>query len=325
MFALTLVTYLDRVCIGATQTVMSAELGLDQNPDGRGLQRLRPRLRTIRDPRRLARRSVWRAGIAHTDRDLVVGVHGGDGPRLEPHQPAHHSVPVRLWRGGCISRHSLGHLTLVSLLRAWACAGRHHGRKEPWRRISTPNGHRADGRHVGWRGVYWVFAGLGIVWAFFWTSWYRNSPEEHPSVSAEELAFIQKGRASASHSHSVPWALLVRSRNVWALCAMYSGYAFGLYFYLTWLPTYLEEARGIPLSQVGYYAMLPLLVGAGLQPAGRRTHGLPVATCPASLGPPDSHHGRPAGRIRSALDRRSRRGQHHRDCRASTEFWSGGL
>ncbi len=50
---------------------------------------------------------------------------------------------------------------------------------------------------------------------------------------------------------------ILRSRNVWALCGMYSGYTFGLYFYLTWLPTYLQEGRGISVAEIGFFAAVP--------------------------------------------------------------------
>ena len=80
-------------------------------------------------------------------------------------------------------------------------------------------------------------------------------------MSAGELAEIQAGRGGGP-SHAVPWKLLLRNRNVWALCGMYLGYTWGLYFYLTWLPTYLQEGRGLSLPQVGFYAALPMLAGA---------------------------------------------------------------
>ncbi len=121
---------------------------------------------------------------------------------------------------------------------------------------------------MGWRHVYWVFAGLGIAWALVWTRWYRNTPEEHPAVTPQELQFIQAGRHGAAERTPVPWKVLFSSRNVWALCAMYSGYAYGLYFYLSWLPTYLEEGRGIALSLVGFYAALPMLAGAACNVLG---------------------------------------------------------
>ena len=120
---------------------------------------------------------------------------------------------------------------------------------------------------LGWRRVFEACALLGAVWAVAWFRWFRNTPEEHSSVGAEELAEIRERSlggdvAKAPRSTPVQWSVLLRSKNLWAICAMYSGYSFGLYFYLTWLPTYLLNARGVKLSTLGFWAGLPLLVGA---------------------------------------------------------------
>ena len=79
---------------------------------------------------------------------------------------------------------------------------------------------------VGWRPVFWIFAGLGVVWAAAWAGWYRNTPEEHAQVRADELATIRQGRQLESHAKA-DWGALLRSRNVWMLSLMYSGYTWG--------------------------------------------------------------------------------------------------
>ena len=115
----------------------------------------------------------------------------------------------------------------------------------------------------GWRRIYGVLAMLGAAWAGVWRWWYRDSPEDHPAVDEAELQFIQSGRTSSSNQNApVSWWTLARSRNVWALCLMYSGYTWGLYFYLSWLPTYLSEGRGVSWDKVGMAAMAPFLVAA---------------------------------------------------------------
>lgn len=114
----------------------------------------------------------------------------------------------------------------------------------------------------GWRATYWIFAVLGLVWAVGWRSWFRNEPAEHPSVSGEELALIQDGRHIETHRKGTPWMALLMSRNIWALSAMYSGYTWGLYFYIQWLPTYLQNERGVELGDVGPVAAAVLLCGA---------------------------------------------------------------
>lgn len=120
---------------------------------------------------------------------------------------------------------------------------------------------------LGWRRTFLVFAVLGVLWAVVWLRWYRNRPEEHPSVRPEELAEIRKD-APVPGRAVLDWKRLWRSRNLWALCAMYSGYTYGLYFYLTWLPTYLRQRRGLSWAGVGIGAALPLLMGAVANTAG---------------------------------------------------------
>ena len=41
----------------------------------------------------------------------------------------------------------------------------------------------------GWRASFVVFGSLGIAWAVAWYAWYRDRPEDHPDVNAEELAW----------------------------------------------------------------------------------------------------------------------------------------
>jgi len=116
---------------------------------------------------------------------------------------------------------------------------------------------------MGWRRIYGVLALLGVAWAAVWRWWYRDTPEEHSAVGPEELQLIRSGRTETSSSHTtLSWWTLARSRNVWALCFMYSGYTWGLYFYLFWLPTYLFEGRGVSWDRVGTAAMAPFLVAA---------------------------------------------------------------
>ena len=121
---------------------------------------------------------------------------------------------------------------------------------------------------ICWRRTFLVFAALGVAWGVVWLRWYRNRPEEHPAMRPEELAGIREGGDPVAARPSLDWKRMWRSRNLWALCAMYSGYTYGLYFYLTWLPTYLREQRGMSWAGVGLGAALPLLMGALANAAG---------------------------------------------------------
>jgi predicted MFS family arabinose efflux permease len=59
----------------------------------------------------------------------------------------------------------------------------------------------------------------------------------------------------------VPWSRLVTNKDVWLLWLQYFCVSWGWYFYITWLPTYLKNARGLELSQSALLAGLPLFLG----------------------------------------------------------------
>jgi MFS family permease len=117
----------------------------------------------------------------------------------------------------------------------------------------------------GWRGAFYIFGALGVIWCIAWSFWFRNHPEQKPSVNAAERALIHGGRrdTEAGHAH-VPWGRLLTSGNLWALCLMYFCGAYGWYFNITLLPTYLETQHGVLRdSELGaLYKGGPLWMGA---------------------------------------------------------------
>ena len=139
----------------------------------------------------------------------------------------------------------------------------------------------------GWRWTFVEFGLLGAVWAFVWYRWFRDKPENHPAVNAAEIALIRSGKITQQPvKHHVPWRALFSSRNLWTICLMYFAYAYSLYFYLTWLPTYLIEARGFPADKAKWYAALPWVMSFGtfwfggwLTDRLAKTRGLKIARC----------------------------------------------
>jgi MFS transporter, ACS family, glucarate transporter len=144
----------------------------------------------------------------------------------------------------------------------------------------------------GWRESFVLFGLIGIVWAAAWYAWYRDRPEEHPAMTREELAVIQQDAgAAATGGERTPWALLLRSRNLYAICAMYFAFGYGLYFYFTWLPTYLITVLGFSQFGGGLLAALPFLlagiadlVGGWLTDALSRRFGLRTGRCHLGFG-----------------------------------------
>jgi MFS transporter, ACS family, glucarate transporter len=116
-------------------------------------------------------------------------------------------------------------------------------------------------RAYGWRVPFYLFAGIGVVWAGVWYVWYRDNPAQKKGVTQSEIEEIQN-EVVADEVKSAPWTLVVRNRNVQYLMAMYFAYLFGSYFYLSWLPTYLVRGRGFSQQSMAFWSSLPFIVGA---------------------------------------------------------------
>ncbi len=260
LFGLTLITYLDRVAISATATVMSTELGLDKAQLGDIFSAFVLGYVIFEIPggwladrfgaRTLLTRIVlwWSAFTAFTGLAWSYG-----------------SLWWIRFFFGCGEAGAFP--ASASAISRWFPFSE-RGRAQAVIMVGSRIGAAfAPGLVIalmsltGWRPVFWIFAGLGVIWAGLWQRWYHNTPEEHPLVTAAELETISAGRVTESHSKA-DWGALIRSRNVWMLCLMYSGYTWGLYFYLTWLPTYLQEGRNIEWGLVGIAAAIPFLVAA---------------------------------------------------------------
>ena len=121
---------------------------------------------------------------------------------------------------------------------------------------------------LGWRPVFYICGGVGILWSLWWALTYRNLPEEHALVNRGELEQIRGLDAGGAirpppieKQTNVPWATLVRSGNMWAIMLAYFTYVYCLWIFLSWLPSYLIEARHFTLIKVGVFASLPLFAG----------------------------------------------------------------
>jgi ACS family glucarate transporter-like MFS transporter len=116
-------------------------------------------------------------------------------------------------------------------------------------------------RRFGWRAAFVIFGAVGLLWAVMWTRWYRDHPESNPTPRESEIA--EKRPAT-------PWGTLFRAPQLWLLMAMFSCYVWGSMFYLTWFPTYLMKGRGLANEEVELYAASPFILGVLGNLAGGR-------------------------------------------------------
>jgi MFS transporter, ACS family, glucarate transporter len=147
-----------------------------------------------------------------------------------------------------------------------------------------------------WRAIFVVFGLIGFVWAVAWFLWFHDEPSQHPAVNAQELKFIEAGRKPGVQHYLDARVLrrILSDRNLVALCLMYFTQAYGFYFNITWLPTYLAGERGLSTAKIGMLAGvlagLPLIVssvadvvGGWTTDAVTRRRGLRVGRCGVGL------------------------------------------
>ncbi|MGH9839105.1 MAG: MFS transporter [Blastocatellia bacterium] len=99
------------------------------------------------------------------------------------------------------------------------------------------------------------------MWAVVFFYWYRDNPRDNPRLNSAERALLPDADEVTLSEGRVPWAKFLRSGQVWLLCAQYFCLAYGWYFYITWLPTYLREGRGLEMGRSAWLSILPLGLG----------------------------------------------------------------
>jgi ACS family glucarate transporter-like MFS transporter len=117
-------------------------------------------------------------------------------------------------------------------------------------------------RHLGWRAIFWVMGGIGLVWSAVWWTWFRNTPEQMPGILEVELAKIRgDGFAGKSEHAEVPWRRLFALPQLWLVAVAYFCYAWGSWFYFGWFTTWLVRGAGFSVEQMGVFASFPFVMG----------------------------------------------------------------
>ncbi len=116
----------------------------------------------------------------------------------------------------------------------------------------------------GWRVAFIVMGVLGLLWVIAWARLVTETPAEHPRVSPEELAQINEGRehVTSISGEKASFLEVVRNRSVLLTGVSLFCYNYILFFFITWFPSYLVDAKGVSLQNMGIVNSLPWIVGA---------------------------------------------------------------
>jgi MFS transporter, ACS family, hexuronate transporter len=107
--------------------------------------------------------------------------------------------------------------------------------------------------HLGWRWAFLMTGALGFAWLVLWL-WLYRKPEEHPYCSRGEREHIYGD--PVEQTGKIKWRQLLPHRQTWAFAAGKFMIDPIWWFYLFWIPDYLQRQHGLHLAQIG----LPILV-----------------------------------------------------------------
>ncbi len=107
--------------------------------------------------------------------------------------------------------------------------------------------------NYGWQWAFIITGTIGFFWLVFWLALYRR-PEEHPRLSKAELAYIRSDPAEPVTK--IPWLRLLPHRQTWAFAAGKFLTDPVWWFFLFWLPKFLNENHGLTLTGLG----IPLVI-----------------------------------------------------------------
>jgi ACS family glucarate transporter-like MFS transporter len=121
--------------------------------------------------------------------------------------------------------------------------------------------------HLGWRASFWFCALLGILVGLAWYTLARDTPEQHPHVSPEELRLIQTLRTISAPSpaatkiskSSSTWTAALLNRNVLALTLSYFAFGYVAWIFFSWFFIYMAQAHAVDLKSNAFLSMIPFL------------------------------------------------------------------
>jgi MFS transporter, ACS family, hexuronate transporter len=116
-----------------------------------------------------------------------------------------------------------------------------------------------------WRNTYYMLTVLVMVWIPIWYFMFQDKPSDSPFVSKQELTYINSLHHVVKEKlpkSSITWKFLLTNKTLLANNFAWFVYGYYLFFFMTWLPSYLHRQYHLDLQQIAWYSVLPWLLGA---------------------------------------------------------------
>lgn len=115
---------------------------------------------------------------------------------------------------------------------------------------------------LGWRASFVIIAVVGLLWTLAWVAMTTDHPAQHRWMGAAEQAEIDADRPVAdAGAAALPLGHYLRRPAVLATAFAFFGYAYLLYFFLAWFPSYLTMARHLSIKSMSLVTVIPWLLG----------------------------------------------------------------
>ncbi|WP_221420228.1 MFS transporter [Fulvivirga sp. M361] len=145
---------------------------------------------------------------------------------------------------------------------------------------------------LGWRNSFYLLGAIGLVWALIWYFVFRDSPDQQPLMPAEERDYILQNRQKNEGTREkvkLKLGIMLRSKNMQLAMLQYFCSNFTFFFALTWLFPHVKETYHLNAVEAGFYTSAPLIFGAiGNWFSGWLVDFLykkGIGTCPAASRP----------------------------------------
>jgi MFS transporter, ACS family, glucarate transporter len=113
----------------------------------------------------------------------------------------------------------------------------------------------------GWRTPFFVIGVIGLVWVLVCYRWFRNNPSEMKNISPEERTLIENNRRFTNHRQPLQWKKIFKIKTIWAMVISFFCSQWALYFFVAWMPVYLQEGRHFTENQMKFTTSFLFTVG----------------------------------------------------------------
>jgi MFS family permease len=116
----------------------------------------------------------------------------------------------------------------------------------------------------GWRAPFFINGLIGLIWVFVCIRWFHDEPSSMRNISKEEVRLIEDNRRFIRHNTKFPWNKVARRKWIWAMIFAFFTSQWALYFFVAWMPVYLQQGRHFSENAMkGFVSALFLLGIAG--------------------------------------------------------------